>query len=503
MIPPPIVQSTYTASKPSPSRSPNRVQPVAANNDLLLFRRKQKQLEADLQILLDAQAEGLLSGLNTNSEDDAASTGSSTPTALSSNLRNVRSGTPSIQKHIKIGLREARRGLHSTMRKLAVLKAEEFEYLAPELEECEAVVSQLEEWERKKERLEERTRQIHQGEEHKRAKDLKQKADDMQTEINELEARLGQLKTQQRKLRREALDCENEVQARLTSYTASLDMLEQHSRDFLNDMQRNRPDTVSTARHSPEASPSTLRAARQSYSAERKQLRARQGRAEKDQEALEEGAAVWKDVVREVSDFERRLQEDMARLSSAKSKSNPREAQESTRGNESAVRTATDMEQLLALLDQTTTQLESKHKLAETRNWKLLVAAIGAELEAFLKGKQILEAAMAASAATTDPPLVDQGVTGDMGSQSIYDDFRTPRSSVIRHVDDGEAIRDLDQAFGAKKNGTVVLSDTDTEDDGPDPELLISHHQSTEDEDDGPDPELLISHQQDTDTDES
>ncbi|KAH0149636.1 hypothetical protein KCU90_g16510, partial [Aureobasidium melanogenum] len=137
------------------------------------------------------------------------------------------------------------------------------------------------------------------------------------------------------------------------------------------------------------------------------------------------------------------------------------------RESQSQVDSPTETKELLTMLEQTTTELESKHKLAETRSWKLLVAAIGAELEAFLKGKQILEAALASAVDETSLEEA-KGVSGSSGQ---LEGAQTPRGS--KH-DDGEAIRDLDKAFAAKRP-TRSISDTDTEDDGPDPELLISH----------------------------
>lgn len=476
MIPPPIVSSAYAA--PSPSLEAP-AEESAVDSELLFFKQKQRRLEADLQVLLDAQAEGLLSGLGSKTlEDDVLSTGSSTPTAPSSKLRSTRDGIPSMQRQTKMGLREARRGLHTNMRRLALLKAQEFDHLSPEVEDCEAVVTQLDVWEQKRGRLEERTRQIHEGHEHARAKELRVKADDMQNEINDLEARLAHMKTQQRRLRREATEVENEVKAKLTSYTASLSMLDQQTKDFITDLQMHKGAHTSTR---PDPASVTIEATRQAFRHERTQLKRRQASIEKEKEALEEGAIMWKDVVRDVSEFERQLREDMARLGTNKTNGKLRE--EGTGmvdDNDTSGTPTSDIEGLLAKLDQTTTQLEAKYKYAQTRDWKLLVAAIGAELEAFLKGKDILEAALEASA--VDVRLPAERGASELSTQSVYDDFRTPRSSIIHHVDDGEAINDLDQAFEARKSSNTASTTSDT------------------DESDGPDPELLISHQQDTDT---
>ncbi|GAB7353667.1 hypothetical protein MBLNU459_g4073t1 [Dothideomycetes sp. NU459] len=467
-IPPPIVSSVY--ANPTP-QSPNAAT-TATNDDLLFFRRKQRQLEADLQILLDAQADGLLAGLDpVSAEDDGASTGSTTPTAQSLNLR-TRSSTP-MQKSAKLSLRDARKGLYTTIRKLALLKAQESDHLLPDVEECTAIVEQLGAWEKKRQGLKARTSQIEAGTDYQRATELRRQADDMQNDINEAEARLAQLKTQQRRLRREAQEVDNTVQAKLSSYDSSLAMLEKNIKGFLEDAALDREPATQGHTHSREPDPfwrlprgkRTLDMAQTAFTNERDMLLSKQQAVETEREALEDGAIVWKDVVKEVSEFERRLREDMARLGNG-STANPgrRAKQPGMEHDDDADQSSGNMGELLAHLDGTTMQLESKYKLAESRNWKLLVAAIGAELEAFLKGKQILESALTATAedAETDPTKEPEGHKSDLahGSSSKAD---------------GQAIHDLDQAFDDGARGRAV-SDTDTEDDGPDPELLISHH---------------------------
>lgn len=463
VIPPPIVSSVYASTSPHTANEP----PV--NDDLLFFRRKQRQLEADLQILLDAQAEGLLAGLDpTAAEDDGVSTGSTTPTAQSLNLR-PRSNTP-MQKSAKLGLREARKGLYTTIRRLALLKAQELEYLMPDVEECTAIAERLDAWGKKHQALRERTSQIAAGTENQRAAELRTEADNMQNEINEAEARLAQLKIQQRKLRREAQGVENTVQAKLSSYDSSLAMLEKNIRGFLEDVNLDRQSTRQGLVANGESDTfwrlprgkRTLDLAQTAFKKEKEALLGRQQAIATEREALEDGAIVWKDVVKEVSEFERSLREDMAKLSNG-----------STSSSDNSEQASDGIGELLTHLDGTTTQLESKYKLAESRNWKLLVAAIGAELEAFLKGKQILERALRAA---TDVEPCESLVAEDGKSRtSVVDRSNTPRGG-----NGGEAIHELDQAFDGERHEHVV-SDTDTDDDGPDPELLISHQDTDTD----------------------
>ncbi|THV97123.1 hypothetical protein D6D27_02293 [Aureobasidium pullulans] len=457
-IPPPIVNSIYVPSSSQSPASPS----VQTDDNLLLFRRKQRELEAHLQLLLDAQADALLSGLDdpstSTAENDGLSTGSSTPTASALDSRARPSSKPE-----KIGLRHARVGLYATIRRLAQLKAQESQYLAPNLDHFESVVAQLDAWQGKCHALQSRASEIRSGNDQKRALGLHKQADDMQTDIEDLETRLAKLKSDQRRLRAEAQEIENTVDARLTSYTTSLALVENSVQSFLRDGTSNHWTAIINVADMDRfwQSPSqtrTLKSAKEVFLRERDSLLEKRRINDTEREALEEGAVVWRDTVKQVSAFERTLAKAMSQMS---------------KQPQSQLDSPAETKELLSMLEQTTTELESKHKLAETRSWKLLVAAIGAELEAFLKGKQILEAALA----SVDGDTSSDEHRGASSSSGHLEGAQTPKGS--KH-DDGEAIRDLDKAF-ASKHPTASISDTDTEDDGPDPELLISHQDTDTD----------------------
>jgi hypothetical protein len=451
-VPQPIVNSIYLPTTPSSSANPS----VQTDDTLLLYRRKQRELEAHLQVLLDAQADALLSGLDASptsaAEDDGLSTGSSTPTVSALNPK-----PQSSSKSEKIDLRHARVGLYATIRRLAQLKSQESQYLAPSLNHFASIVDQLDAWQKKRSALQSRASKIRSGDDQNRALELHKQADDMQSEINELEAKLARLKGDQRKLRAEAQEIENTVDASLASYTAALAMVEDSIQNFLHDASASRWTAIVNVADMDRfwRSPSqnrTLKSAKDIFGRERDSLVERRRVSDTEREALEEGAIMWRDTVKQVSNFERALSKAMSRMS---------------KEPQSQVESPAETKELLTMLEQTTTELESKHKLAEERSWKLLVAAIGAELEAFLKGKQILEAALAS---VTGDAILEE-TRGTASSSGQLEGTQTPRGS--KH-DDGEAIRDLDKAFAAKRP-TQSVSDTDTEDDGPDPELLISH----------------------------
>ncbi|KAJ9627074.1 hypothetical protein H2203_003535 [Taxawa tesnikishii (nom. ined.)] len=474
----PIVSTVFSSS--SAASSSHAPAPISSN--LILFHRKQQQLESDLQILLDAQAEGLVAGLEGNNEDQT-STGSSTPTVQSLNLR-ARSRTP-VRKPAKLSLRSARKGIHTTIRKLALLKAQEAQYLDPDVEECNAMLDQISAWEHKRDGLDKATQKIRSGQQSGKASRLRKEANEMQDEINAMEARLAELKQHQRKLRRQAEEVENTVQARLSSYTSSMSMLEA---DIMRFLQTAKPERLSAdARFGAGRGQNevfwqlppgrrTLEMAKETWEGERNTLVRKQEEIEAEQEALQDGAVVWKDVVKDVSEFEMKLREEMAGLSRPGNHNKDLDNQDYGTGDRDVDghdgSSSGGVNDILALLDQTTRQLESKFKLAETRNWRLLMCAIGAELDAFRKGRQILEDALGIAAENGDEEAARSAFLSRQSASSPSHVPATEHST--REDSSGDEIRGLDQAFNGRRHGNGV-SDTETEDDGPDPELLISH----------------------------
>jgi hypothetical protein len=161
---------------------------------------------------------------------------------------------------------------------------------------------------------------------------------------------------------------------------------------------------------------------------------------DKDRAALDEGAVMWNDVVKKISEFETSLQDQMQQ-----------------RGDHS---------DLLGRMESTTAYLEQKLEFANSRSWNLLVCAIGAELEAFKQGRAILEQALGISRKGKEKmtSLVDTGSSSHSESER---ESSSPASTNSRSPSNQSAAR------------TPNLFHGDDED--PDPELLISHHDTDTD----------------------
>ena len=167
-MPPPSIISSIQNTDPSVSPYSTRLTPLVA------LERKEKQLQRDLQALLDAQGEGLLAGLEGRGRGDGSSEGSSTPTAASMGASRVVPIRQPTRK--RIGLRAARRGILTAIHEYATVKEDEKELLDAELRSKEEVLGQVDAWEKKRKGLDEKINAIESGDEGKRVGELKDEA---------------------------------------------------------------------------------------------------------------------------------------------------------------------------------------------------------------------------------------------------------------------------------------------------------------------------------------
>lgn len=445
MIPPPIVQSTYNSSPKTPTKSISIERPTAS-------QERQIELEADLQFLLDSQAEGLVRGLEGGLQDDSISTGSTTPTAQSARSGSARKTSKSLRK--RPGLRSARKGIYNSILALATVKNDELQDIDDDVRDKEKTLEQIDEWERKRDGLQDATKTIDSSEQTVRVQRLRQEADTLQEEINAVELQLADMKARHRKLLRQATAVDNSVQAKLASYTSSLRMLEEDVHKFLslrpseNDARPSPKDGESSMWQLP-SKRRTLDMARQHWNEERDSVTKQRESVQYEKTALDEGAAMWKEVVGLVNDFERRLRAEMLKLSANQSKQlddDPSNAQ-----GDSSER----LRELLDHMSDLMEMLESKLEIARSRNWNLLIAAIGAELDALKQGKQLLERALGGP---------------EQSSNALVD---VPQDELVRLVraSSADEIHELDKSFETARRRM-----SNGMDDDPDPELLFSQH---------------------------
>ncbi|KAI5369558.1 hypothetical protein Slin15195_G004340 [Septoria linicola] len=426
LIPPPIVQSRYLPAESTASQSILVEKPTE-------FEDRQLEIEADIQFLLDAQAEGLIRGVN------EGSTGSTTPTIQTTRSPMDRARRRPARK--QLGLRSARKGIYNSIIALASLKAEELRDIDAEVHEHDDTLGQIDAWNQKRQGLQNASRHVDSEEETVRVQRLQQEASALQMEINQVEMSLVEMKTRHKQLLKQAAAVENAVQARLSSFNESLRELDRTIDDFL----RINPDGANTRAAAQDVKASiwhlpperrNLDRAKEYWTEQREQAELRKKSSEFEKAALIEGAKLWAESVTEINDFEKHLREEMATLRSSSPDS--QSAWEDP---------ATDrMQHLIEKVDAVAESLHAKLLIAEDKNWKLLQASLGAELDALSRGKQILVGALMAAGGNP---------AGDSGGRDN------------EKADSGEAIDALDQSFSTTRH-------IDGDDEEPPPELLFS-----------------------------
>lgn len=424
---------------------------------LLYLERRAKQLQQDVQKYLDAQSEGLLAGLSGGTTDDTSSNDSRTPTPSSTSFTPPRAIPVPVRQppRRKIGLRGARRGLTTSIHELYRLKEEEDGVLASQLREREEALKSVEGFQHKRSGLEKEIAGIQNLEENQRIQELKSEARNIESEIEELETRLLELKSKHRYLVGEGSQLENSVQSKLSSYNAALSILNSEERRFLKRPPTHIPLTgkADSSFLALSADRRTLSMAKEQWQDEHDSIKRRQAGVQLERDALRDGGRVWEEVVDEITAFEKSLRQEMQRLS------NGSEHGQST--PESRLR------DVVSEMDRTTGHIEQKLFLAEEQDWKLLVVAIGAELEAFKEGRNILQDALNTSAGRVATGLNPAAWEKETSEPSQFNGLGGERAS-----DGSECLSGLRSTQKGSSEPSIRGEEYDDE---PDPDLLISH----------------------------
>ena len=423
---------------------------------LVVFTRQEAYLQKTLQNLLDAQSQGLLAGLGLPPESGGFSSyRAGTPRSASEDNDSKQiMGVAPVRQSVKrkIGLCGARRGISRAVIDLAALKAQEGQVIEGQLADIEEDLMVVQGLASKQTGLEHRIQSIENEDPCRKVKQFKHEEARLDIEIKAMETNLWEMKARQRRLLGQIEGLENTVQSKLSSYKAALMMAEKEATAFLA-----RPkvhgDSFQGAGESLWALPierRTLGMADEHFNMERERLKQRAMDIDVEKIALEEGLMVWESVVTEVIALEKVLREEMQRLA-ADSVSNKAEKIGAVRG----------MEIVLERMKNTKIHIEGQLKIAENRNWKLLVCCIGAEYEAINEGYEVLQTALGTSQNTT--------IAGgsDANPSSPQDDRFN--DAVILHPPE------INKPHNVPTGASRSLDRSEDEDDEPGPELLISH----------------------------
>ncbi|KAJ5096018.1 hypothetical protein NUU61_005374 [Penicillium alfredii] len=426
---------------------------------LLHVERQAKHIQNNLQALIDAQSDGLLSGLARPQSDDASS-GSFTPTSTKAGRSQSPSTIPARRSAPKkIGLLCAREGIFQSIYDLLKLREEEREILSSQTDERDKALHEIQGFNSRRSGLEEAIATIHSDQENQHSKHLQEEARSLETDIHELENRLYEMKARHRGLVNKISHINNSVDAKLSSYTESLSLLQSDIQNYLRDPPvQPLPRTAGKSTfHSLNPQRRTLEMAQEHWNTEQADLQRRQQKVDAEILALEEGGGVWKQVVTDVSGFEKWLKANMRHYV---------QMDTSATGSNGAQVPNTKQElikNILEDLEKTTRRVEAHLDLAEAKDWKLLVCCIAAELEALREARGMLLPAFGLPA-QEDAPSPSSPARGepredhsDSHTDPLGNDNPDPPAGLLK---DGDAPMD-------------ATSRSDEEDDEPDPAWLL------------------------------
>lgn len=327
-------------------------------------------------MLLDAQSAALMSGGSFSGPRPGVSR---TP-YLQNSARDGRKKT--------ISLQEARNGMLEAMQALAEIKDIEEDVYASQAAERESLVKTVEGWGKKRGLLEGEIHNIEEGDDGQRAEALRQEKSEVEDELHQLRLHLSQLENKHSSISTQLSELESTISSKTSSYQASLASLKKKTANFL-----------STHRY---ASPST---AVESWTLEKEALDEKKNQAKTEGDALRDGIVMWEDTLSLVAGFEDTLR---AQLMASVGISGKQSGEGSIKD-----KIVHDIEDII-------NQLEQRLKLAQGRNWRLLVCCVGAELQVFLEAREVMKRSLGVIPASNVPATGVTKISGfdDGGGQS-------------------------------------------------------------------------------------
>ena len=287
-------------------------------------------------------------------------------------------------------------------------------------------------------------------------------------EIQDLEDKLAQMRARKQYLVREIRGLESSVGAKLSSYTESLRLVEQEAKRWLsrppvdtliNNRDAKVKENEETSLWQLPKERRTLGMAREWAMGEEELYKNRLESVETERQALEDGGDLWMEVRKIVGGVEKGLR-DALRAGGSWSK---------------------DMEKVLGDMEIAKGTVDRALRESEEKGWKLLVACVGAEVEALGEGIDVLRGAVEAE-----------------NGESHSHQYQQPHVRQHKHQDEDRGRdRDREGDLLGETNDLDEFKRSTAEDGVADITTTHETAQRSEDDDDGPGPDLLISHLED------
>ena len=393
------------------------------------LQHRERLIQKEFQHILDAQATGLIANLNPDAAPPSSSNVSdagSASTARRSHVvfelptRTTETGEiiPVRQPRQKpLTLRGARAALARTMALAADLKIEEEANLDSALFVRKKALSELRKLSTQRDAIVEELRTLEGDDEEPLARELRELDEEyanVRAEIAELEERLVGLRKRKHWLDGRRLDVRNRREAGLSGYKGALREVDDKLEDVLikprvlpldveavvgpsqnegnQEVEQQALVGLEFMRLRPERRTADM--AKDWWESEVALLERRKEDVNKERSALEEGAEVWREVVRLVTAYEEDLRQEIAKASRAESGGFNHDTGKGKGKVVAEDQAPSPLRFYSSQLDKITKvmgDLEEKFNIADEHGWKLLLCAIGAEFEAFKQGKEMIQ----------------------------------------------------------------------------------------------------------------
>ncbi|KAI2792340.1 hypothetical protein POX_b02377 [Penicillium oxalicum] len=436
---------------------------ASIRDPLSQIQRQADLIQKILQELIDAQSEGLAVGLGQPSLEDTldCSTTRAPVSALRAGSLSKAPGQRSTPT--PIGLRAARRGIARSMHDLLKLRQTESSVLLSQEDQRAGALDEIRDFKLRREGLEEALSSIFTDRESQEAGKLRKEASALDAEIGELETRLCEMKARHRNIISKISRIENSVDAKRSSYTEALSLLQSDVDNYLRNppVQQMSGQTNESSFYSLKPDRRTLELAQEQWKLEQEHLHQRRREVDAEIAALEEGGDVWNRAIADISEFESLLRTQMCRHMELQSSLTFSEVDPTPLPlREIAVKVSRE-------LDRTISRLDAFLELANQREWKLLVCCLSAELAALHEAKRMLLPAFGIPSRNDAPPSNGNSSEDQDSAES------PPPAENLSHDEEGgdrdsEPPADLLQDDATQNTDTVPRSD----DDEPDPAWL-------------------------------
>ncbi|KAI5803816.1 hypothetical protein EDC01DRAFT_644940 [Geopyxis carbonaria] len=319
-------------------------------NPLRQLENQTRRLTEELQDLLDAQSTALMKTITAN--DSSRRPLSDSTSSLPSASRLI-SRSQQHRKQPVVSLAKARMGIMSAMEELWTVKERESNIYGQLTAERKKLLATQSSYSSKVSGLRAEIRKIDASPEAVEAESLRAETAEVASEISRLRQRLVVLESRYISMQASLKELDSIRESQAASYKLSLETISKKTTSFLSEHSQTSPET-----------------AVQTWSLEADAYNEKMKSAELEKEALEEGIQLWDRALGVILRFEGMVREKLQSTSLGAR-------------HEASAHIRSEVENV-------TKDLEEMLMTARQEGWKLLLAAIGTELQAFKEAGEFL-----------------------------------------------------------------------------------------------------------------